>query len=283
MASVLSNQLRAPSQFVSTVTSKLQFVRTARQLIPQKYFHPWKKLSTEKQLDGERSPLDSPIPPYPYGPNRIYPAADTGLYGGATVQSGNKISKGRNKGKTRRRWYPNVRVEKLRSEALNKEFTLKVTASCMRTIQKCGGLDQYLLGTKPARIKELGLLGWRLRWRVMNSPSMRMKFEQERASLGLPKTNPLGELFEDVWANKARRERLINLQSEAWQRLREKNERFEKHTRNQWKAIMPSLENPRLSWRRRQPVLMHLDPKNITLETLPSVRNQWQGKGQGSA
>src|SRR5207248_3802817 len=111
-----------------------------------------------------------------------------GLYGGASIQFGNKISKGRNKGKTRRRWYPNVRLETIRSEALGKELTIRITASCMRTINKCGGLDQYLLGDKPARIKELGLFGWKLRWKVMNSPMMSEKFAEERAKLGLPAT-----------------------------------------------------------------------------------------------
>ena len=62
---------------------------------------------------------------------------------------------------------PNVRLETLKSEALGTEVTIRVTAACMRTIEKCGGLDAYLMGTKPARIKELGMLGWKMRWKVM--------------------------------------------------------------------------------------------------------------------
>src|SRR5690242_15460503 len=63
---------------------------------------------------------DPLMPPYPYGANVNYPEANYGLYGGASIQSGNKISKGRNKGKTLRKWYPNVRLETIRSEALDK-------------------------------------------------------------------------------------------------------------------------------------------------------------------
>ena len=59
-------------------------------------------------------------------------------------------------------------------------------ARVLRTIDKVGGLDEYLLGDKPARIKELGLEGWRLRWMVMNSRKVRDRFREERLRLGLP-------------------------------------------------------------------------------------------------
>lgn len=35
-------------------------------------------------------------------------------------------------------------------------------------MDKVGGLDEYLLGGGAARVKELGLEGWRLRWAVVN-------------------------------------------------------------------------------------------------------------------
>ncbi|KAK2733364.1 39S ribosomal protein L24, mitochondrial [Myotisia sp. PD_48] len=125
------------------------------------------------------------IPPYPYGSKLTFKQADTGLYGGSTIQFGNKISKGRNKGKTRRVWRPNVRKEKLHSDALGEDIEIKVTHRVLRTIAKVGGLDQYLLGDKPARIKELGIFGWRLRWRVMASLAMKDKFQLKRQELGL--------------------------------------------------------------------------------------------------
>lgn len=69
--------------------------------------------------------------------------------------SGNKISDGRNKGKTLRKWFPNIRLEKIRSEALDRELTIPIRARVKRTIKKCGGLDEYLLGEKAGRIKSL--------------------------------------------------------------------------------------------------------------------------------
>ncbi len=63
---------------------------------------------------------------------------------------------------------------------------MKVQARVLRTIDKVGGLDAYLLGDKPARIKELGVEGWRLRWKVSRTPSVRRRIGEERVRLGLP-------------------------------------------------------------------------------------------------
>ena len=37
----------------------------------------------------------------------------------------------------------------------------------MRTIDKVGGIDEYLLGGKADRVRELGVEGWNLRWAVV--------------------------------------------------------------------------------------------------------------------
>ncbi|KKK22802.1 hypothetical protein P175DRAFT_0449642 [Aspergillus ochraceoroseus IBT 24754] len=126
------------------------------------------------------------IPPYPYGPNYIYKQSNSGLYGGTMIQFGNKISKGRNEGKTRRFWKPNVRRKKLWSEALGEHLYIKVTRKALRTIWKSGGLDNYLLDDRPGRVKELGMFGWELRWRVMQTPKIQEQFRHERQRLGLP-------------------------------------------------------------------------------------------------
>jgi large subunit ribosomal protein L28 len=116
----------------------------------------------------------------------MFRQSNTGLYGGATIQFGNKISQGRNEGKTRRFWKPNVRRKKLWSEALQQFLFIKVTRKALRTIRKAGGLDQYLLDDRPARIKELGVFGWKLRWQVMQTDKIQEQFKQERKRLGLP-------------------------------------------------------------------------------------------------
>lgn len=124
-------------------------------------------------------------PPYPYGPALHYKQSDTGLYGGSSIQFGNKISE-KNDIKSRRAWRPNIHNKRLWSDALGKFVPVKVQARVLRTMDKVGGLDEYLLGEKPQRIKELGLEGWRLRWKVMRSKLVRDRFREERKRLGLP-------------------------------------------------------------------------------------------------
>lgn len=136
---------------------------------------------------GRDTRLPECIPEYPYGPHLRFKQAASGLYGGSMIQFGNKISKGRNKGKTRRYWRPNIRREKLYSEALGQHLDLKVQHRVLRTIQKVGGLDQYLLGDTPARIKELGTFGWKLRYQVIQATKTKKEFEKERKQLGMPR------------------------------------------------------------------------------------------------
>lgn len=52
--------------------------------------------------------------------------------------------------RTRRVWRPNVQWVKLWSDALERKLRLKVTTAALAVIDKRGGLDQYLLQTKPA-------------------------------------------------------------------------------------------------------------------------------------
>lgn len=113
------------------------------------------------------------------------------------IQFGNKISKGRNKGKTRRCWKPNVRRKKLWSEALGEYLFIKVTHRALRTIEKCGGLDNYLLSDKPSRIKELGIFGWELRWKVMQTQTIQDRFREERKKLKLPEPVSLEEFMKE--------------------------------------------------------------------------------------
>lgn len=163
---------------------------------------------------------DPMMPPYPYGGNHHFTEANHGLYGGLTIRSGNKISKGRNKGKTLRKWYPNIRPEKHVSKALGVEMTLPVAARVSRTIKKCGGLDEYLLGPKPARMKELGLLGWKLRWLVLNSESMKSKYKEERTKLGLSETLAVDTTFAEAWKDVEVREKLLEKMSHTWEKLK---------------------------------------------------------------
>ncbi|PGG98619.1 hypothetical protein GX51_06704 [Blastomyces parvus] len=171
---VATMSLQTTKPFALSVSRPSSFLQAFRIL----FWTPTRSLSATTNLPKS-------VPEYPYGPARFFKQSNTGLYGGSTIQFGNKISKGRNKGKTRRTWKPNIRHEELYSEALGKTLKLKVQHRVLRTIKKVGGLDQYLLGDKPARIKELGVFGWNLRWKVMRSKAMKDKFEQERRELEL--------------------------------------------------------------------------------------------------
>ncbi|KAK3938855.1 ribosomal L28 family-domain-containing protein [Diplogelasinospora grovesii] len=125
------------------------------------------------------------MPPYPYGPRQVYHQSNTGLYGSARIRFGNKVSE-RNEIKTRRKWRPNVHHKRIWSQSLGVFVRTRVTTRVLRTIDKVGGLDAYLLGDKPARVRELGPWGWRLRWRIMQTPAVRDMFAKQRAALGLP-------------------------------------------------------------------------------------------------
>ena len=262
---------------VARSPSTAQYAR----LQPKPFFKPrftFESADREKTVNKQwLLKTDPMMPAYPYERNVHFPEANYGLYGTATIQSGNKISKGRNKGKTVRKWYPNVRVEKIRSEVLNKELTIPITARVMRTIRKCGGLDQYLLGEKPARIKELGLLGWKLRWHVMRTPKMQEQYQKERKELGLSGPSPVTESFTQVWADLSRREQLIDQQASDWEKLREKARRFEKHVLEKWERAdnVPWEPQELGTLMNQSPRTLEL-PDRVQLEPTPRILVNWQ-------
>lgn len=80
----------------------------------------------------------------------------TGLYDGRSIQSGNAIGETFNS-KTRRTWAPNVQTKTVWSEAMNKGVKLRVTTGALRTMDKVGGLDQYLFRMRPERLGDKGM------------------------------------------------------------------------------------------------------------------------------
>ncbi|EME89562.1 uncharacterized protein MYCFIDRAFT_160758, partial [Pseudocercospora fijiensis CIRAD86] len=140
--------------------------------------------------------LKDALPEYPYGPTRWYKQSAKGLYGGQRVQFGNNVSE-KFKTKTRRRWNPNIVTKRLWSSALNRHVQIRVTTRVLRTIDKLGGLDEYLLGEKEMRIRELGESGWWLRWAIMQTPAIKKRFRDERAALGLPEDPEMTEAVEE--------------------------------------------------------------------------------------
>ena len=69
---------------------------------------------------------------------------------GKTFQSGNNVSHAKNR--TKRRFLPNLHNISFTSEKLGRLIRLKVAASAIRTVEKKGGLDEYLLSTSNTKL-----------------------------------------------------------------------------------------------------------------------------------
>ncbi len=69
---------------------------------------------------------------------------------GKGVQVGNNVSHANNK--TRRRFLPNIQSRRLYSETLGRSVRLRIATNTLRTIEKRGGLDGYLLSSTEATL-----------------------------------------------------------------------------------------------------------------------------------
>ncbi|QLL31035.1 hypothetical protein HG536_0A08500 [Torulaspora globosa] len=150
---------------------------------------------------GDPKPLYIPktrkkAPDYKYGDATVFKQSNKGLYGASFVQYGNNISE--SKAKTRRRWLPNIVRKGLWSETLDKKISIRMTAKVLRTISKEGGIDNYLIKDKSARIKELGPAGWKLRYQVMRKKEARTNPPHRDApTMELPNGESIKIYFEE--------------------------------------------------------------------------------------
>ena len=71
---------------------------------------------------------------------------------GKGVMSGNNVSHAKNR--TRRRFLPNLQSTSMQSEILDRKVSLRVSTSAMRTVEKHGGLDAFLLQARNAELSE---------------------------------------------------------------------------------------------------------------------------------
>ena len=69
---------------------------------------------------------------------------------GKSVMTGNNVSKANNR--TRRRFLPNLQKCSMYSQALGKSIQLRLATSSIRTVEKNGGLDAFLLSSKKSRL-----------------------------------------------------------------------------------------------------------------------------------
>jgi large subunit ribosomal protein L28 len=69
---------------------------------------------------------------------------------GKGVQSGNNVSHANNK--TRRRFLPNLQETSVLSDALGQIVRLRVASRTIKTIEKNGGIDAYLLSVSNTKL-----------------------------------------------------------------------------------------------------------------------------------
>lgn len=85
------------------------------------------------------------------------------------VMSGNKVSHSNRK--TKRRFLPNLRTLSFKSEALGVEVNLRVATSTLRTINKFGSIDNFLVNYRYAKMTD-------------EAKKLRLKVKQKLAKSG---------------------------------------------------------------------------------------------------
>ncbi|EGV61914.1 hypothetical protein PSN45_000609 [Yamadazyma tenuis] len=148
----------------------------SRLFAPDKYYKITryaKPLSKVSYKAGDVIPADRKvsIPPnkrhyplYEYE-TMFFKSQNRGLYGGLQRTSSRTCSESGNK--NLRSHKPNIVSSSIYSEILDKVFKVKVSTRVLKTISKEGGLDNYLLKDKPARIKTMGKVAWRIKYDIM--------------------------------------------------------------------------------------------------------------------
>ena len=74
---------------------------------------------------------------------------------GKKPMSGNNVSHANNK--TKRRFIPNLQNVKLYSGTLQKYINLNITIRTMKTVEKNGGLDSYLINTSNKNLADTAI------------------------------------------------------------------------------------------------------------------------------
>ncbi|KKJ75728.1 MULTISPECIES: 50S ribosomal protein L28 [Kiloniella] len=69
---------------------------------------------------------------------------------GKEVQTGNNVSHAKNR--TRRRFLPNLQKTSMLSDALGQTVQFRLSTAAIRTIEKRGGLDAFLLSTPSEKL-----------------------------------------------------------------------------------------------------------------------------------
>ena len=81
----------------------------------------------------------------------VFKRAQRGLFAGKTRLVGNSISA--SKRHTKRAWVPNVQRKRLFSATLGRSLAVSVTTTALRTIDRFGGLDEYVLRAQQGQLR----------------------------------------------------------------------------------------------------------------------------------
>lgn len=100
------------------------------------------------------------------------------------VMSGNKVSHSNRK--TRRKFYPNLRSISLKSDSLGINLSFKVAASTLRTINKYGNIDNFLVNY---RFNKLSSEAQKLRVKIKNKLIDSGKLEEVKFIREVKKTS----------------------------------------------------------------------------------------------
>jgi len=100
-----------------------------------------------------------------------------GLYDGKDVRSGNNVSFSMKS--TKRKFKPNVQVKRVYSEILDDMIKFHLTTSTLRSIDKAGGLDSYLLKNKKTITEGEG---YKIRKKIEKRLKNRAYFERKAAA-----------------------------------------------------------------------------------------------------
>lgn len=115
------------------------------------------------------------IPTREYRSNR----SRRGLYDGKDIRSGNKVSFAMNA--TKRKFRPNVFLKRLYSETLDAMLPFHVTTSALRSIDKAGGLDNYVLKNDFSEGE-----GFELKKKILKRRKNLAYFERKKAMVDEP-------------------------------------------------------------------------------------------------
>ncbi|CAK9682151.1 Ribosomal L28 family protein [Candida parapsilosis] len=193
---------------------------------------------------GLRIPSAIPeFPKYKYEA-RFFKRQNRGLYGGLQRKRSKTCSEYFNKNLRAHR--PNIRRAKLWSEILNEKINVKVSTRVLRTLTKEGGVDQYLLKSTPARIKTMGLTGWKLRYKLLNELE-----QKERGQVEVPSTT--GELKPVTYIHKPDGRKFIATKQELLAAL------YDLVQRDSYYPIKPAEFDRQYSWLPMSEIVNRLD------------------------